>query len=143
MALVYADIKRYLEYTSKWNPGPIRWMKMAMKVLKLHGGEGGLREPYRMPPEDELQEFTDGLLRLGARNLGGTDITPSARSGLPARASPSDPRCRGALQRTLRIIYLPRAPGQARRARCSALRRSWEPGMRLAWISTERNSPKN
>ncbi len=62
---VYAQISRYIAFTAPWNPGPIRWIKMAMKVLKLPGGEGGIREPYQMPPEDELKRFTDGLLRLG------------------------------------------------------------------------------
>jgi 4-hydroxy-tetrahydrodipicolinate synthase len=61
---VYADIKRYLAYTSRWNPAPTRWIKMAMKVLKLPGGEGGIREPYLIPSADELEQFTEGLLRL-------------------------------------------------------------------------------
>jgi dihydrodipicolinate synthase/N-acetylneuraminate lyase len=62
---VYEQIKRYIDYTSPWNPGPIRWIKMCMKVLKMPGGEGGIREPYQMPPEEELQRFTTGLLALG------------------------------------------------------------------------------
>jgi 4-hydroxy-tetrahydrodipicolinate synthase len=61
---VYADIKRYLAFTSRWNPAPTRWIKMAMKVLKLPGGEGGIREPYLIPDAAELEEFTQGLLRL-------------------------------------------------------------------------------
>jgi len=61
---VYADIKRYLAFTARWNPAPTRWIKMAMKVLKLPGGEGGIREPYLIPDADELAEFTQGLLRL-------------------------------------------------------------------------------
>jgi len=61
---VYADIKRYLAYTARWNPAPTRWIKMAMKILKLPGGEGGLRAPYQIPDADEMAQFTDGLLRL-------------------------------------------------------------------------------
>ena len=38
---------------------------MAMRLLKLPGWEGGLREPYRMPPEPEYQRFAHGFLRLG------------------------------------------------------------------------------
>ena len=68
-AQIYAQIKRYLDYTSAWNPGPVRWIKMAMKTLKLPGGEGGIREPYQMPPDDELKRFTDGLLHLGIPEL--------------------------------------------------------------------------
>ena len=61
---VYAQIRRYIDYTAPWNPGPIRWIKMAMKVLNLPGGEGGIREPYQMPPNEELNRFRDGLLKL-------------------------------------------------------------------------------
>jgi 4-hydroxy-tetrahydrodipicolinate synthase len=61
---VYVDIKRYLAFTAQWNPAPTRWIKMAMKVLKLPGGEGGIREPYQMPPAEELERFTQGLLKL-------------------------------------------------------------------------------
>ena len=79
---VYAQIKRYIDYASPWNPGPIRWIKMAMKVLKLPGGEGGIREPYQMPPDDELMRFADGLLRLGI-----PEIDEMARAaGLSVRA---------------------------------------------------------
>ena len=45
------------------------WLKMAMRVLKIPGWEGGLREPYRMPPDEEVQKFADGLLRLGLREI--------------------------------------------------------------------------
>jgi 4-hydroxy-tetrahydrodipicolinate synthase len=65
MAQAYGEIQRFLSYVSKWNPGPTRWIKMCMKVLKLPGGEGGVREPYRMPPEEEMQSFTAGLLKTG------------------------------------------------------------------------------
>ncbi len=62
---VYADLRRFNQYVNQWAPNNPRWLKMAMKVLKLPGGEGGMREPYRMPSKEELQKFTDGLLRLG------------------------------------------------------------------------------
>ncbi len=65
LGFVYADIKRYLDYTSRWNPGPTRWVKMAMKAFKLPGGEGGVREPYRMPPDAEIKTFIEGLIKLG------------------------------------------------------------------------------
>ncbi len=69
MGPVYADIKRYVDYMSNWNPGPTRWIKMGMRALKLPGGEGGMREPYHMPPEAEMQKFTDGMLRLGLAEI--------------------------------------------------------------------------
>ena len=64
LARVYADITHLSQYVMKWQPAGARWIKMAFKVLKLPGGEGGLRKPYLMPEDSELQRFTDGLLRL-------------------------------------------------------------------------------
>ena len=62
---VYAQIDRFNEYVRHWGPPAPRWYKMAMRVLKLPGGEGGLREPYLMPPAEEIKKFTDGLVKLG------------------------------------------------------------------------------
>lgn len=64
LAVAYGEIQRFLTYVRRWSPGPTRWIKMAMKVLKLPGGEGGVREPYRLPPAEEMKEFTAGLLKL-------------------------------------------------------------------------------
>lgn len=64
MSKVYADLKRLNHYVAKWNTSTPRWIKMAMKVLKFPGGEGGLRRPYIMAPDDEVQKFADGLVRL-------------------------------------------------------------------------------
>ncbi len=65
MASIYADISRFIRYMRPWHSSAPRWLKMTMKVLKLPGGEGGLREPYYMPPDAEVQKFANGLLRLG------------------------------------------------------------------------------
>ena len=62
---VYGLIRRFLDYVAPWNSGPTRWIKMCMFVLKLPGGEGGVREPYRLPPEAELTRFAQGLTQLG------------------------------------------------------------------------------
>ena len=64
VAAVYAQIDRFNQYVRPWGPPAVRWYKMAMKVLKLPGGEGGVREPYLLPPPDELKRFADGLVRL-------------------------------------------------------------------------------
>lgn len=64
-ALIYSDINRFIRYVKKWHSSAPRWLKMAMRVLKIPGGEGGMREPYRMPPDQEVRNFTDGMLRLG------------------------------------------------------------------------------
>jgi 4-hydroxy-tetrahydrodipicolinate synthase len=60
---VLAHIRRFFRYGQKHGSIP-RWLKMAMRGLKLPGGEGGPRRPYLMPPEDEYQAFMDGLLKL-------------------------------------------------------------------------------
>ena len=65
LALIYSDINRFIRYVRRWQSSTPRWLKMAMRIFKLPGGEGGLREPYRMPSDQEVQQFADGLLRLG------------------------------------------------------------------------------
>jgi dihydrodipicolinate synthase/N-acetylneuraminate lyase len=62
---VYAQLTRFNNHVVQWYPSVARAIKMGMRLLKLPGGEGGLREPYRMPPEPEYRRFADGLLRLG------------------------------------------------------------------------------
>jgi dihydrodipicolinate synthase/N-acetylneuraminate lyase len=57
-------IRRFNQLVMEWGPCA-RWIKMAMRVLKLPGWEGGLRKPYLMPPDDVVQAFADRLLRLG------------------------------------------------------------------------------
>ena len=42
---------------------------MALKVFKLPGGEGGLRKPYLMPTDAEVERFTSGLLALGLAEI--------------------------------------------------------------------------
>ena len=61
-ARVYADLKRFLRYVSKWRGSFPRPIKMMMKVFKIPGWT--LRGPYLMPSDDELQKFTEGLLQL-------------------------------------------------------------------------------
>ncbi|MFC1988736.1 dihydrodipicolinate synthase family protein [Chloroflexota bacterium] len=61
---VYADLQRFNRYVAKWHSGSPRWLKTAMKILKLPGGEGGARAPYLMLPDNEVKIFTDGLLGL-------------------------------------------------------------------------------
>ena len=62
---VYAQLVRFNDYVGQWYPSVARAIKMGMRLLKLPGGEGGLREPYRMPPEEEYQAFASGLLSSG------------------------------------------------------------------------------
>jgi len=67
MGKTYADLLRFERYVRRW-PGA-RWQKMAMRLLKLPGGEGGLRLPYLMPPDEEVERFARGLLALNVPEL--------------------------------------------------------------------------
>lgn len=58
------QLRRFREYTSSFGSVP-RWTKMAMRGLKLPGGEGSLRKPYLMPPQEEIDAFVKGLVALG------------------------------------------------------------------------------
>lgn len=58
-----ADIRRFNRLVMRYGPCA-RWIKMCMRILRLPGWEGGLRKPYLMPPDDEVDRFADALLRL-------------------------------------------------------------------------------
>ena len=79
---VYADLQRFSRYVARWHSSSPRWIKMAMKIFKLPGGEGGARGPYLMPPDDEVQEFSDGLLRLRVPEI--DELALAAGLRLPA-----------------------------------------------------------
>ncbi len=68
MGLAYAELKRFTHFVSAWGVSP-RWLKMAMRVLKLPGGQGGPRRPFVLPSGAELERFTQGLLGLGIREI--------------------------------------------------------------------------
>jgi dihydrodipicolinate synthase/N-acetylneuraminate lyase len=61
---VLSQIRRFNQLVMEWGPCA-RWIKMAMKILKLPGWEGGLRRPYLMPSDDVVRGFAERLLRLG------------------------------------------------------------------------------
>jgi hypothetical protein len=73
----HADLHRFIRFVEQW-PGACR-QKMALKVLKRPGGEGGLRKPYLMPSGTEVERFTTGLLALGMGEI--DEITPAAGLG--------------------------------------------------------------
>ena len=83
IAPVYADIRRFSQYVSSFGRPTLRAVKMCMKVLKLPGGEGGLRRPYLMPPDEELHKFRDGLLKLHVPEI--DELALAAGLQLPAR----------------------------------------------------------
>ena len=71
---VLGQIRRFNQLVMGWGPCA-RWIKMAMKFLKLPGWEGGLRRPYLMPADDVVSAFGERLLRLGIPEI---DATASA-----------------------------------------------------------------
>lgn len=81
LASVYAGLLRFMQLVERWRQGVARWEKMAMRVLKLPGGQGGLRPPYQMPSEEELQAFAQGLLKVGLPEMDEL----AAAAGLRAR----------------------------------------------------------
>lgn len=56
-----ANLVRLAQVVNRWAPSTARWVKMAMKVLELPGGAGGLRKPYLMPSESELRAMAAAL----------------------------------------------------------------------------------
>lgn len=66
-----ANLVRLATIVNRWAPSTARWVKMAMKVLGLPGGAGGLRKPYLMPAANELDEMAAAFERLEIRRLEG------------------------------------------------------------------------
>jgi 4-hydroxy-tetrahydrodipicolinate synthase len=64
LGVVYARLKRFSQLVARHGASP-RWLKMAMRVLMLPGGEGGPRRPYLLPPEEVLRGFVQELASLG------------------------------------------------------------------------------
>ncbi len=60
----YADLKRITRICERWKPSSARWIKMALRAFRLPGGAGGLREPYLMPDDTEIERLVDELLAL-------------------------------------------------------------------------------
>ncbi len=76
---VYASLTRVSEFVEQWKASTPRWIKLAMRAFKLPGYRGGVREPYLMPGEGEVQKF-----RAGALSLNVPEINDMARAaGLP------------------------------------------------------------
>lgn len=66
---LYADIRRLGRFTSRWKSSSPRVHKMAMKVMGIPGGEGGVRLPYLMPSPEEQERFATGLKALGIAEI--------------------------------------------------------------------------
>jgi 4-hydroxy-tetrahydrodipicolinate synthase len=69
MAVLFRQMIRTNEFTNRWANPNSRMIKMFMTAFRLPGWQGGVREPCRMPPAGELEEFRTGLLRLGVHEF--------------------------------------------------------------------------
>jgi 4-hydroxy-tetrahydrodipicolinate synthase len=78
----YDALCRFSRYIMAWHSASPRWIKLAMRVLKLPGGEGGVRRPYMMPDDAEIRKFANGLLKLNIPEI--NDY--AAAAGLKAQA---------------------------------------------------------
>ena len=76
-----ADIRRFNRLIMRYGPCA-RWIKMCMRILRLPGWEGGLRKPYLMPPDDEVNAFAEALLRLRVPEIDA--MARAAGLGVPA-----------------------------------------------------------
>jgi 4-hydroxy-tetrahydrodipicolinate synthase len=65
LAAVYAALRRFSQIVAEWSSGSPRWIKMALRVFRLPGGEGGVRKPYLMPDDHAADRFTRSVLALG------------------------------------------------------------------------------
>lgn len=69
MMRAFIDLRRLDQYNQKWLPGSARPLKMAIRALKLPGWEGGLRAPYLMPTDVEMELYARGLFALGIQEI--------------------------------------------------------------------------
>ena len=74
-ARFYAEIRTFSAFAQRWHGATPRVFKAAMRVFKLPGWEGGLREPYLMLPDPDFSRFSEELLNLDIeeiRNMAGS-----------------------------------------------------------------------
>ena len=69
LAESYAELVRFSDYVQRWHTTSPRWLKMSMTVLGLWGAAGGVRDPYRDPSPEQLEEFAAGLRKLDVREI--------------------------------------------------------------------------
>jgi dihydrodipicolinate synthase/N-acetylneuraminate lyase len=67
-------VQRFSNVANRWAPSTARWVKMAMKVLDLPAGNGVLRRPYLLPPEEEQTEMASAFAALRIREIEGLHV---------------------------------------------------------------------
>jgi dihydrodipicolinate synthase/N-acetylneuraminate lyase len=73
------NVQRFTNIVNQWAPSTARWVKMAMRVLDLPGGQGPLRKPYLMPGPEELAKMGRQFEAMGVRELEGLPAPAAAR----------------------------------------------------------------
>jgi 4-hydroxy-tetrahydrodipicolinate synthase len=68
-----ADVARLSNIVNRWAPSTARWVKMGLKVLGLPGGNGVIRKPYVLPPDDELDAMATAFDAMDLRRIEGLD----------------------------------------------------------------------
>lgn len=63
------NVQRFATICREWYPATPRWLKMAMKVLGL--GNGVLRLPYVLPPDEDLRRMSSAFASMRLRELEG------------------------------------------------------------------------
>ena len=66
-----ANVIRFGNIVNQWAPSTARWIKMALKVLDLPGGNGVIREPYVLPGEADQKKMADQFAAMGLKQLEG------------------------------------------------------------------------
>ncbi len=66
-----ANVIRFGNIVNQWAPSTARWIKMALKVLDLPGGNGMIREPYVLPSEADQKKMGDQFAAMGLKQLEG------------------------------------------------------------------------
>jgi dihydrodipicolinate synthase/N-acetylneuraminate lyase len=79
---VYADLRRVTQFTARWKSSSPRLHKMVMKVFRLPGADGGVREPQLMPDDAEVGRFTRGALALNVPEI--NEMAAAAGLEVPA-----------------------------------------------------------
>jgi dihydrodipicolinate synthase/N-acetylneuraminate lyase len=68
-----ANVARLSNIVNRWAPSTARWVKMGLKVLGLPGGNGVIRKPYVLPPDDELDAMAAAFDTMDLRRIEGLE----------------------------------------------------------------------
>jgi 4-hydroxy-tetrahydrodipicolinate synthase len=64
-------VQRFSTVVNRWAPSKARWVKMALKVLGLPAGNGVLRRPYLLPPDEEQRDMARAFAALRIAEIEG------------------------------------------------------------------------